>query len=67
MVRIDLVQTDFEVPEDVENVEICATLSGSDIERNLIVLLVTDVDTAQGRLLVLDIVLKMSYIIKHFN
>lgn len=46
--RIDLNQTSYEVVEDAGSNEVCATLSGPGIERDLMVLLITSEDTAQG-------------------
>lgn len=48
VVRIDLNQTSYEVVEDAGSNEVCATLSGPGIERELMVLLITSEDTAQG-------------------
>ena len=48
VVMVDLNQATYEVAEDAGSVEVCATLSGPGIERNLMVLLVTFEDTAQG-------------------
>ena len=48
VVRIDLNQTTYEIVEDVGGIEVCDTLSGPGIERNLMVLLSTFEDTAQG-------------------
>ena len=47
--RIDFDQTAYEVVEDAGSVEVCATLSGPDIERNLMVLLIISEDTAQSK------------------
>ena len=46
--RIDLNQTTYEIVEDAGSVEVCATLSGPGIERNLTLFLITLEDTAQG-------------------
>lgn len=48
VVRIDLNQTAYEIVEDAESTEVCATLSGPGIERNLMLFLITLEDTAQG-------------------
>lgn len=48
VVRIDVEQSIYEVTEDAGSVEICANLSGPNIERSLAVFLVTSEDTAQG-------------------
>lgn len=45
--RVDLSQTTYEVMEDAGSIEVCATLSGPGIERNLMILLVTSEGTAQ--------------------
>ena len=48
---VDLTQTVYEAPEDAGSVEVCAILSGSDIERTLSVQLLTSENTAQGKYL----------------
>ena len=48
VVRINLSRTAYEMLEDAGSIEICATLSGPDIERSLMVFLITSEDTAQG-------------------
>ena len=49
VVRVDLNQTMYETVEDAGSIEICASLFGPAIERNLMVLLITSVNTAQGK------------------
>ena len=48
---VDLTQTVYEAPEDAGSVEVCAILSGPDIERTLSVQLLTSKNTAQGKYL----------------
>ena len=48
VVRVDIDQSIYEITEDAGRVEICASLSGPNIERSLMVFLVTSEDTAKG-------------------
>ena len=59
--RIDFDQTAYEVVEDTGSVEVCAMLSGPDIERNLMVFLITSEVTAQGNYASSWIITLLSY------
>ena len=48
VVQVEFSQTAYETTEDARGVEICADLSGPDIERSLMVFLTTSEGTAQG-------------------
>ena len=59
--RIDFDQTAYEVVEDAGSIEVCGTLSGPDIEQNLMVLLITSDVTAQGNYASSRIITLLSY------
>ena len=48
VVQVEFSQTVYETTEDSGGVEICAELSGPDIERSLMAFLTTSEGTAQG-------------------